>query len=371
MAFTLKKAGLLSPKTLRNEIVQDYSFTDHQTGDGVASAMTVFPTVELSSSKETYFRRNGARTPMVGSSLTSESPISDIEDLTEDDVTVSAYKEKISPEKGVDTDLNSEVEILRLFQEAAAVLREDIALTREVVCWRGDNTIDGMIGRYGTSAHPALSSSHVIVPDAPYTDTAASTPQSDFQMAQYLISEDGIGLDQAGSLTAYCSPSMLLNLKQNDDLETRFSGVEVQGLTQDQVSAVLPFDSIETVRVKVPRKNANGQLINEAGQAVRKPADAAMDNILEPYDPAQGRQVRNVVIGRPGEVSAFMPWFADRLAEHADNAPPGGQFDVDRSTGIMTQTWTDHDPVVSWLKVAQEIGFHIPRPDNWVVLQDV
>lgn len=371
MAFTLKKAGLLSPKTLRNEIVQDYDFAARRQGDGVASAMSVFPTVELGNARETFYRRNGARTPMVSTGLTSESPVSDIEALTEDEVSVKSYKEKISPEKGVDTTVNSEREIFRLFEEAANVLREDVALTREVICWRGDDTIDGMIGRYGTTAHPALNDSHVLTPATPYSTTDTSTPQADFQLSQYLIDEDGLALDQAGTLTAYCAPSVLLDLKQNADLETRFSGVEVQGLTQDQISAVMPFESIQTVRVKVPRKNANGQLVNEQGTPVRNPADAVMDNILEPYDPSQDRQVRNIVIGRPGQVSAFMPWFADRLAEHADNAPPGGQFDIDGSTGLLTQTWTEHDPVVSWLKVAQEIGFHVQRPDNWVIVQDI
>jgi len=371
MAFTLKRAGLLSPKTLRNEIVQDYDFAGRRNRPGTATAASVFPMEELSNSTETFFRRDGIRPPMRSTSLVSESPITDIESLTEDEVSVDTYKRKISPEKGVDTELNSDEEIFRLFQEAANELREDIARTREIVAWRGDDTIDGMIGADGVSAHPGLDSSHVITPATAYDDAVNSAPQDDFQYSQFLIDDEGSALDRAGELTAYMSPSVMFDLMQNDDLEGRFSGVEVQGLTQEQVASVLPFQNIEQVHLKTPRTDSDGALLAADGTKANTPEEVAKDNLLEPYDPSTDSKHRNIVIGRPGRVSAFTPWFLDRLAEHAENVPPGGEFALDTNAGFMTQTWTTNDPVVSWLKVAFECGFHLHRPGNWVLIQDI
>lgn len=368
MAFTLADADLLSPKTVRNEIVRDI---DNMSRMDEIHSTDVFPLVALSDSEETFYKMDGIRTGMEAAGLTSESPVGNIENLSEDDITVSTYKQKISPEKGVDTELNTQEEILRLFEAAADFLREDLMLTRDRVAWRGDAQIDGMIGPDGVTPHPDLPSDHVISPSTAYSDTANSTPQEDFIESDFLITEDGTRLSDAGMLTAYVPPSVMYDLKRNDDLEARFSGVEVRGLTDQQVANVIPFDQIEVVRTKLVRTDDNGQPIDDEDNPVDEPEDAAVDNVLEPYDYDSGTTRRNVVIGAPGEVSGFMPFFVDRLSEMADNAPPSGDMSVDTSRGFMTQTWTDHDPAVSWLKIAQEIGFHLHRPDNWVVLQDV
>jgi hypothetical protein len=65
-----------------------------------------------------------------------------------------------------------------------------------------------------------------------------------------------------------------------------------------------------------------------------------------------------------------MPWFLDRLQERGDVAPTG-DISVDASNGWMTQSWTEPDPLVTWYKVAQEIGFHMTRGTNWFIIQDV
>jgi hypothetical protein len=368
MAFTLADADLLSPKTVRNEIVRDI---DNMSRMGELAATDVFPLVALSDSEEKFYKMDGIRTGMQAAGLTSESPVGNIEKLTEDNITVSTYKQKISPEKGVDTELNTQQEILRLFEAAADFLREDLMLTREKVTWQGDTEIDGMIGPDGQTPHPDLNSSHVLTPTTAYSDLANSAPQDDFIEADYLVTDDGTALQEAGMLTAYVSPSVMYDLKRNDDLESRFSGVEVQGLTEQQVGNVLPFDRIQPVRTKLVRTNENGEPIDDTDTVVDDPTNAATDNVLEPYDASAGTKRRNIVIGAPGEVSAFIPFFVDRLSEMADNAPPSGDMSVDETRGFMTQTWTTNDPAVSWLKIAQEVGFHLMRPDNWVVIQDI
>ena len=375
MPFTLKKAGLLRPDTLREEIVRDFDNNERRTGDGVVSTQEVFPLVELSSSRETYFTQHGGTGPMQATGLSSESPITDLEDLGQRDVTVNAYKSKVSPEKGVDTDLNSDEEIYRLFAAAANHLREQVAMTRDVIAWRGDAVIDGMIGQYGNTPHPDIPTDNLISPATSYSDHANATPQNDVMRAEYLLDEYGFAGESSGQVTMYAPPSALYDFKLNADLSDRFSGVEVQGLTEDQVANILPVDRVRKVRIKVPRANANGEFIDADGNVAQTPRDAVWDNILEPWDPSAnagaGGKRRNILVGLPGQASAMMPWYADRLAEHADNAPPSGQFAVDQNAGILTQTWTEHDPAVSWLKVAQELGLHLQRPQNWVVIRNV
>lgn len=371
MPFTLKKAGLLSPKLLRNELVTELDQDARRQGDGVANTQEVFPMQQLDADREHYYREHGGVAPMQPVSLDSESPIMDLQDITEDDVTISPYKAKVSPEKGANTKLNSVREIRDLYQYAAQRLRQNVRVTRDLVAWQGDENIDGMIGPDGVTAHPSLRDDHVITPATPFSDHSTSSPQQHFQMADLLIDEDGSALNQAGVTTAYMTPSMLYDLKMNSDLSDRFTGVEVQGLTQNQVESILPFDRIRKVRMQVPRMDDLGRPIDEAGNPVDDPADAAYDNVLAPYDPATGENKRNILIAAPGPVSAFMPWFSERLSEMAQNAEPTGQYAVDNNAGIVTQTWTDTDPAISWLKVAQEIGLEVIRPNNFVLMQDV
>ena len=366
MAFTLSKADTISPKTLRNEIVRDL---DNQNRQNALIATEVFPLVEMSDSSETYFTMDGAEMPMPRGDLAAESAVVDMEDIDESTIGVETFKAKISPEKGANTELNTDQEILNLFEAAADTLRLRLEIARSLVAWQGYGGIDGMIGSDGATAHPDIDTSHVFGSLTAFSDTANSTPQNAFTDAHFQITNDGDMLDSAGQITAYMSPSTLRDLKQNDDLEGRFSGVETQGLTEDQVANILPVDRIQEVRTQVVRTDANGQPVDDSGNVVSDPSNAAKDNILEPHDGSSN--VRNVVIGAPGQVSGFIPWFADRLAEHGEQAPPGGDFAVDMGNGFITQMWTENDPLVTWFKIAQEIGFHLMRPDNWAILQDI
>lgn len=371
MPFTLKEAGLLSPKLLRNEIVSDLDQSSRRQGEGVADTQEAFPLVQLDADRETYFREHGGVAPMQPTALDSESPVMELQDIEEDDVTISPYKAKVSPEKGANTKLNSVAEIRDLYQYASQRLRQNVTVTRDIVAWQGDENIDGMIGPDGVSPHPSLSDEHVITPGTAFSDHTNGTPQEHFQEAELLIDEDGSALDQTGPVTAYMSPSTLYDLKLNNDLSDRFTGVEVQGLTVDQVANILPFERIRKIRLQVPRMNDLGQPVDETGAVVNNPSDAAFDNVLEPYDAAADTQRRNIMISAPGEATAFMPWFLERLAEMANNAEPSGTWAVDDNAGIVTQTWTDHDPAISWLKVGQEIGLEVSRPQNIVLIQDI
>lgn len=370
MAFTLSKADTISPRTLRNEIVRDL---DNQNRQNALIAPDVFPLVEMSDSQETLFTMDGGEMPLPRGDLAAESTVVDMSDIDEDTIDVETFKAKISPEKGANTELNTDQQILNLFEAAADTLRLRVELARSMVSWRGHGGIDGMIGAAGTTAHPDIPASHVIAPGTAFSDTANSTPQDHITEAEYQIANDGGSLDQAGEITAYMSPSVLRDLKQNNDLEARFSGVETQGLTEDQVAGILPISNIQVVRTQVIRTNANGEPIDDTGAVVADPGNAAKDNILEPWDTSgtTNQNRRNIVIGAPGRVSAFIPWFADRLAEHGEQAPPGGDFSVDTQNGFITQMWTENDPLVTWFKIAQEIGFHLMRPDNWAVIQDI
>lgn len=368
MAFTLSKADTISPKTLRNEIVRDL---DNQNRQNALIATDVFPLVEMSDSEETFFTMDGGEMPLPRGDLAAESTVVDMDDIDEDTIDVETFKAKIAPEKGANTELNTDQEILNLFEAAADTLRLRLEMARCMAAWQGYGGIEGMIGSDGQTAHSDLATDHVITPGTAFSDTANSTPQNHFIDADYHIQNDGDALDQAGQITAYLSPSVMRDLKKNDDLEGRFTGVETQGITEDQVANILPVDNIRVVRTQVIRTNQNGEPIDDTGSVVADPGDAEKDNILEPYDAANTTTRRNIVIGAPGQVSAFIPWFADRLAEHGEQAPPGGDFSVDMNQGFITQMWTDNDPLVTWFKVAQEVGFHLHRADNWAVIQDI
>lgn len=123
----------------------------------------------------------------------------------------------------------------------------------------------------------------------------------------------------------------------------------------------------------MPRKNTDGDYIDETGTVVNDIDDAAMDNVLEPYDASSDTVHRNIVIGTPGAQSAFIPWFGDNMGGF--DAPGAPQVDsgfaVDTNRGFTTQTWIGKDPAVTWLKAVQDVGFHVELPEHWIVVQDI
>jgi len=376
--LSFRKAGLLSPKTLREEIVQGVDQMEQMEGQGIASAASEFPAVDLDAPEENYFSIGGAASPMEHVDRSAESPIGTLGDIDEKDITTDAYKEKLAPERETDAKLNSERQVLSLYRWGANQLRASLFLTREQVAWRGDGVNEGLIGPDGNSPHSDLPSSNVIDPGTAFSDHAKAKPYEEFAWASYLLSEaDQTFFDTEIDATprVYISPSVWHDLKMNEDLQDRFSGVEVRGLTAGQVESLLEDELPEwrQIRVKLPRTDANGNFHDEDGNIVDDVDDAAMDNVLEPYDPDAGEQRRCIVIGRPGANSAFIPWFGDNMGEFDEPDAPSeeGGIAVDETMGFQSQTWMGKDPRVTWLKVVQDIGFHILLPEHWIVIRDI
>lgn len=376
--LSFKKAGLLSPKTLREEIVQDIDQMDEIQGENVASANSEFAAVDLDAPEENYFQIGGAVAPMREVDRAAESPIGTLGDINQKDITTYSFKEKLAPEKETDAKLNSEREILSLYRWGANQLRASLFLTREQVTWRGTGSVDGFIGQDGQSPHGDIPTSNVIDPDYAYSDRGQSTPYQNFSYASYLLNEADqtfMNSQVTSDAVGYVSPSAWHDIKNNDDMKARFSGVEVRGLSGSQVRRLVDEEipEIRMVKVKLPRQDANGNYLDEAGNIVEDVDNAAMDNVLEPYDPDAGEQVRNIVIGRPGPGSAFLPWFGENMGafDEPDAPSTDGGFAVDENRGFGTQTWIGDDPAVTWLKGFQDIGFHLMLPEQWVVIRDV
>lgn len=347
-----------------NDIVRDLAQMSEM---GRLMVNDIFPLVELSDSREKHFTMDGIRTGMQQTALASESPVGDIEDLDSEDVTVHTYKKKIQADKGADTELNSQQEILNLYETIQAALREDIVMARAKAAWQGDGDIDGLIGTDGLDAHDDMDTSHVLTPGTAYSDTANATPITDFLDAELRINEDGGDLQATEGIGMLVSPGVLRDLKLNDDIQTEYDNV--RALSEQQLADALQMDWVRVIRTQLPRLDSNGELVDSSGNVVSDPTNAATDNVLEPHDGTDNS--RNVVVMAPGQQTAYMPWYADRLAERASGVDPTGDFAVDTTNGFMTQTWTEPDPAVSWFKAAQEFGFELRRPGNVVVIQDI
>lgn len=373
-----KKAGLLSPKTLREEIVQDIDQMEQMQEEGVADANGLFPAVNLDAPEESYFTIGGAIAAMSEVDRAAESPISALGDINEKDISTYSFKEKIAPEKETDAKLNSDQQILSLYRWGANQLRASLFLTRNKVAFQATRSVDGFLGTDGDSIHPDIPASNVLNPDYKFSDRAQSTPYEMFSYASYLLSEADqtyMNAMVSGEPTALVTPSIWHDIKNNEDMKGRFSGVEVRGLTGGQVRRLVDEEipNIQVVKVKLPREDANGNFLDEDGNIVNDVDNAAMDNVLEPYDPVAGEQRRNIIIGRPGVESAFLAWYGDNMGEFDEPDAPStsGGFAVDNDRGFGTQTWMSQDPRVTWLKAFQDIGFHIMLPEHWVVINDV
>jgi hypothetical protein len=371
MNFSLSDAEQLSPKRIRNRIVREL---DNMNRANSFMAPDVFPLIRLGSIEEIYHRMSGVRMPMPGASLTSESPTAGLEDLDEDTITVETMKEKISPEKAVDAELNSEQDILSIADYVSRSLRHDLELSRSHTAWRGYNGVEGLIGPEGNSAHSDIPSDHVLTPTTAFSDSANSDPYGAFNTAKWEIRDDGTDFEMlanGNSVTAYVPTTVLQDLEDNDDLESRHQGVNVQNIDDiDILTGTLPVDEIVEVATKTPRTNADGEPIDDTGAVVSDPQDAVQDNILEPYDAGDDTVRRNIVLGTPGPESAALPWLTDRLAEHVGTTPHG-DFSADVNNGFIIQRWAEPDPSITWHKIAQELGFELFLPKNWAIIQDI
>lgn len=368
--LTLQQADTLSPDTARNQIVESIAQLETR-GPSIAD---VLPPIVLTDSAETYYRRNGHVLHQLKTDLHAESPVTDQEDLSTDEYNVDSYKSKISPEKGADFELNTQFDLLNAFDDAIEILRRQLMLTREQVGWQGLQGTEGLIGEDGDNQHSGLATEHVITGATAFSNHSSSTPQDQFQIATGEIDQDGTMLNEAPQVTGYVSPTVMEDLKRNDDIQSRFSGVEVQGLTQEQVASILPIDNLEVVYTKTVRTNDNYEPIDSSDNVVTDRDNAILDNVLEPYDYADTTTRRNIVIGTAGdEEVGGMPVLTDRLSNVVERSgqDPLGDFSVDESLGFVMQSWFDPDPSVTWFKIAQEVGVELVRPENWAIIQDI
>jgi hypothetical protein len=368
--LTLTRADELSPETVRNQIVRDLAQLQTR-GPRIDD---VLPTLVLTDSEETYYRMDSGVMPMRQTALSAEAPIGGSQDLSKDQYSVDTFQKKRSPERGADFELNTDQDLLNAYNWAVNQLERELRITREIAGWQGLDDVDGFIGPDGETAHPALSSDNVLTPGTAFSDHGNSTPQDTFHTAWFRVENDGLMLDEMPQPTTYMSPSVLQDLKQNEDLENRFSGVEVQGLTAEQVEGVVPVPNIELVYTKTIRTNDKGQPVDENGDVVEERSEAAQDNILEPYDFGAGTNRRNIVYGTLGvPETASMPVLTDRLDNivRRSGVDMMGEWAVDETMGFLTQSWANPDPAETWYKIAQEIGVEMIRPENVVVIQDI
>ncbi len=373
MPPTQRNARELRPDVLRNEIIE---FVDQMerievdTDNRYASALTEFPLVDLDHPEQEWYVMDGVRSPLKGVSYSAESPVGSLDMPERDEVTVQAYKKKYRPDKGAETEFSQTP--FSLYMRAAAVLRTEIFLTREQITWRGDEYVDGLIGQFGDSPHEDIPTDHVFDSLTAWSDSTNSTPYQDLLDAAYEVRNNGVFFGEAEP-NVYAPPSVLRDAKRSDDMEQRLQGVQLKSVTTGDIQRLVDEEigEIKEVLVYVPRTNAEGRYLDADGNVVDDADEAVQDNILEPFDPATSSVIRNVVIGRPGAASAYIPWFSERLLERADNAPDPGEISVDDANGFFTQTWNDHDPITPNFKAGQEIGFKIQRGDNWAVLNGV
>lgn len=364
--FTIADAKEISPKRVLNRIVRQINNLDDDRSYLMNNA---FPLMQMGDSEAFYQQQRGLRSAMPGSSLVSESPVAGLEELEQDNVDISTLKEKISPEKALGAELNSQQEILDVAQYVSDALMTDAMNARSLMAWQGYNNTDGMIGKDGLTAHPDLDAEHVIKPSSQFSDFANSQPYDVFQTAMEEISLDGDTSGNVTPLTAYMPPSLYWDMKRNDNLESRFTAVQQTIDSPEELASVLTVPEVQTLHTETARVNGNGEPLDEQGNIV--PVDEAVaDNVLAPYDHTNDQVNRNIVIGHFGMDSGVMPWYTDRLAAHIGSAP-SGMWDVDTNLGMLVQGWTEHDPAISWRKIAQEVGLHLFRPDNYAVIQDV
>lgn len=364
--FTIADAKEIAPKRVLNRIIRQINNLE---GERTYLMNNAFPLMQMGDSEVFYQQMRGLRSAMPGSSLVSESPVAGLEELEQDNVEISTLKEKISPEKALGPELNSQQEIMDVAEYVSNSLMTDALNARSLMAWQGYNNTDGMVGRDGLSAHPDLDAEHVIKPNAQFSNFSNSNPYDVFQAAMEEISLDGNLTGNLSPLTAYMPPSLFWDMKRNDNLEGRFTAVQQTIDSPEELASVLTIPEIVLVHTEVARVNDNGEPLDEQGNIVPVD-DAVADNVLEPYDDTTGQTNRNIVLGHFGMNSGVMPWYTERLAAHIGSAPTG-MWDVDTNMGLLVQGWTEHDPAISWRKIAQEISLHLFRPDNFAVIQDV
>lgn len=372
---TYQNTDGLTPEVLRNTMVETINQMDRITveGDGgYASALTVFPMVNMNSPEEGYYTFGGVTGGMPAAAPDAESPVGALTLPSKSSYKTHSYKRKVNPKKEVEVELDASNAPFSLFQYGASYLQSETFVRREIGTWRGDENIDGLIGPDGTTPHPDIDSEgNAYTTLTAWSDRANSDPYEDVLNISHDIKTQGLFEANENRPWMFAGPDVIRDLRLNQSLRDRLGVTRDSTLNTADVSGLMGDDiaGIREVAVQVPRTNDNGELVDDAGNVVDEAEDAAMDNILEPYDVAAGTKNRNVVIGSPGVESAFCPWFLDKLTKTADNAPMTSSVSVDGQRGFLTQLWTDDDAIATWMAAKQDFGFHVRRPQNWAVAQ--
>ncbi|NUC71702.1 hypothetical protein HTZ84_05160 [Haloterrigena sp. SYSU A558-1] len=372
---TFQNTDGLTPEVLRNTMVETINQMDRinvSNDEGYASALTVFPMVNMNAPKEGYYTFGGVSGGMPAAAPDAESPLGALTLPSKTSYDTHSYKRKVNPKKELEAELDSANAPFSLFNYGASYLNAETFIRREIVTWRGDENIDGLIGPNGADPHPDIESEgNAYTSLTSWDDHAGATPYQDVLDIAHNIKTQGRFMGNENRPPLFAGPDVIRDLRLNEDLQDRLGITRDTTLNTADISGLMSDDisSIREVAVQVPRTNANGEFIDEEDNVVDEAEDAVMDNILEPYDPDSGTKNRNIVIGMPGVESAFMPWYLNKLTQLADQAPMTSSLSVDSERGFLTQMWNDDDPISTYMAAKQDIGFHLRRPQNWAVAQ--
>ncbi|WP_330633712.1 hypothetical protein [Halocatena halophila] len=373
-AATTQNLDLLRPEVVRNqmlETVDQMERIEMGSQEGFASAMSTFPLVNLDDPKEAYYTYDGVTDAMQPVGHDAEAPLMSLDLPSKESITVDSYKEAFNPKRGAET--HSSNIPFSTYRRGVTKLNTKIWLTRELIAWRGDSAVDGLIGQWGNTKHPDIPSDHAKAVSNAWSQPSTATPYQDIEDLSFEIVNNGYMTSQQVTPNIWMGPTTLRDLKQTDDMKGRLPNTQFNRVTRDALQTILSEEiaNIYTVMVYYPRTNANGEFLDEAGNIVDDADDAALDNILEPYDPSGDVVRRNVVIGRPGAGSAFFPWFLDRLTEDVGPGDVPGEMDVDEQNGFLTYVYKDPPTRNTYVQAEQELGFHIMRGENWGLLSGV
>jgi hypothetical protein len=373
-AATISNADLLRPEVVRNQMVETVDQMDRiEMGDeaGYASAMSTFPMVNLDNPTEAYYTYDGVTDAMPPTGFDAEAELMSIDLPTKEDIGIESYKKAFNPKRGLETHLSNVP--FSAYRRGVSKLNTKVWLTRELIAWRGDEAVDGLIGRFGGSAHPDIRADNVRSVATAWSDEANATPFADIEDLSFNIVNNGYMTAGQVRPTIYAGPTTIRDLKQTDDMQNRLPSNRYQRVNEDALNTILSDEvqDIRTVLVYYPRTDENGEFLDENGNIVDDADDAVRDNILEPYDPATDTIRRNVVIGLPGPGSAYFPWFLDRLTEDVGPGDMPGEMSVDEQNGFLTYVWKDPATRNTYISAEQELSFHIQRGENFGILQGV
>lgn len=372
---TYQNTDGLTPEVLRNTMVETINQMNRITvnGDGgYASALTVFPMVNMNSPEEGYYTFGGVTGGMPAAAPDAESPIGALTLPSKASYDTHSYKRKINPKKEVEVELDAANAPFSLFQYGSSYLRSETFIRREINTWRGDENVDGLIGPDGQTPHPDISDEgNAYTSLTGWDDRTASDPYQNVLDISHDIKTQGLFEANENRPVMFAGPDVIRDMRLNESLRDRLGVTRDSTLNTADVSGLMGDDisGIREVAVQVPRTNGDGELVDDEGNVVDEAEDAAMDNILEPYDVDAGTKRRNVVIGSPGVESAFCPWYLEKLTKTADNTPMTSSVSVDNQRGFLTQMWASDDPIETWMAAKQDFGFHVRRPQNWAIAQ--